>query len=192
MNPLLRRVAVAKVAAVAMLCSACVPVLLSSSLPVEVKALFLGPAIIIDILEGQFDSAKRRNLTETLEITGEAGGLDGSFDFTLSGEGGTTTLGTFTGTAKVKRQRFVTVTINNTTDLKATVANLLRYYANDAAEFEVKKAKATIKSHQTPGGANKVFNGKITFTATVLEGPEGAIGKRFTGTFSAKGNRSDI
>jgi hypothetical protein len=117
-------------------------------------------------------SAKPFKTATEVEVTGTVGGLDGAYDLTFLGQ-------TFTGTAKVKRQRFVTVNAKDSPELRAAVA---AFVSSGIAGDEVTITRATgkIKAHQQPGGTQVVATAKFSFRGTIDTGE--VAGRRIRGT----------
>lgn len=125
------------------------------------------------------EATKTRKMTfeEQVEVTGNVGGLDGTYDLTLG------TYGAFSGTAKVKRQRFVTLKVADTPELRAAMDAAL----TDAlgANVSVSKAKGKLKALQTPGGVKVKASGTLSFQGSVDDGPNAP--RTFRGTLKIKG-----
>lgn len=114
----------------------------------------------------------------TVEVTGNAGGLDGTYDLQLG------SFGHFTGSGKVKRGRFITIKAADTGELRAAVAAILSSQMNGDA-VDVTKASGKIKAHQTPGGVKVVCSGKLTFRGAMATGP--GAGRAIDGNLKLKG-----
>lgn len=143
----------------------------------------LGGLMVIFYLLGRTNQplkapgAKPTKVQTPITITGTVGGLDGTYDLALDD------YGSFSGTASVKRQRFVTVVVNDTTELRDAVDAALTEQIG--AAVTVTKAKARLKAFQTPGGVKVKFNGKITFQGTVDDGDD--AGRSLKGSIKVKG-----
>ncbi len=111
-----------------------------------------------------------------VDITADVGGLDGTYDVTVSipGEGD---IGTFTGTGTVKGGRFVAIKDDGSQELLDIVDALAERVTGE--DVTVTKAKAKVKAWQTPGGVEAGFKAKISWQGTIDSGP--AAGKAIKG-----------
>jgi hypothetical protein len=120
-------------------------------------------------------------LKESVEVllTGQIGGLTGTYNLTLG------KYGTFTGTATIGRDRkSATVKAADTPELRAVAdAFVLDLHQVD---IDVTSVSAKVTGRQTTGGVKKSWNGKIKFKGTVAAGPD--TGRAVKGTISSKGS----
>jgi hypothetical protein len=112
-----------------------------------------------------------------LVITGSVGGLDGTYNLDLNG------YGTFSGTASVKRQRFVTLKVADSQEVRSAVDAALTEVMG--ANVSIGKAKGKLKAFQTPGGVKVKFSGTISFEGNVDDGPNAP--RTFRGTLKIRG-----
>jgi hypothetical protein len=125
--------------------------------------------------------------TMTLVMDATYGGLDGTYDVTLSRKDGPT-FGDFMGTGKVKRGRFVTIKDKDSAGLIAAVDAMVEDIAK--TPVTITKAKAKIKASQEPGGVALDWKGSIKFKGTVDGGPQ-AGAKIKKGKFSIEGHHDN-
>lgn len=140
--------------------------------------------VLMFVLGGASPAKKEKttiNESADLSFSGDMGGLSGTydFDFYLDDEN---LLGNLSGTAKIKKGRFITITDKGSEDLFTIVRNVASQYAG--GDVTITKAKGKLKGFQTPGGVDSTFTFSVKFKGTVDSGPmTGGVIKK--GTLSA-------
>lgn len=144
---------------------------------------------LMRLLSGNISPYKAKVLstvetTVDVDITASVGGLDGTYDITLDDPDGGT-FGNFTGTATVKRGRFVSVKADEGEALFSAVAGIVGK-ALGGETVSLSKVKAKVTANQEPGGVAANFKAKISFDGDVLTGPN--TGNRVKGKLEGEGN----
>src|SRR5688572_2481501 len=165
-----RLVSVSLVCLTALSLTACINKILKEVGPLGYIFLFFQGPVIADAKPAK--APKPVRVEGSVDVTMDAqidGVPTGGYDITLTRTSDSVLLGRFTGTAKIKRQRFVKFTEKDSEELRTTIENILGS-GEPGTVFDITKARAVVSAHQTPGGVNAVGKVKITFSGEVVEG----------------------
>ena len=166
-----RLAALGTVGVAALIVQACFPAII---LPVVLLAV-----VIVGVSQSSGVGKKPGVKTEIpISVSGEIGGLDGTFDLTLGD------YGTISGTADIKGQKAARLKAKNDEQTAAVVEAIV--LDQTGVGIDVTKSKTVFKGSQTTGGVEKRYKIAIKWKGQILDGPD--AGKSVRGAFKTKGS----